>query len=437
VRALFQLIPQPFGSLVFERRTGHYLPFDREATALLIELVAQPIDRVMEKRGGCSEDVADFYERFYERGLFGLDGRFAGEVVAGYPTDERLVGPLAVHLEVTTACNLNCRHCFAGKRENSGPPLAVAELEPLFAELARLGSHRLGLTGGEPLLRHDLFEIVDSALAHGLSPCVTTNGMLLDERTAREFGRRDFLWLNVSLEGASPLTNDPIRGRGSFRRVVDNLGILSRHARFSLAFTITRSNMREVRECVVLARTVGAQSAVFRPLYPVGTAVDHPELMPTFAEYGEALRLIADMTEHEEGDSPCGQTAFSPSQREPARATIYSATGCGAGNTVCSISSTGDVSSCSFLGAGFVVGNIRERSLIDMWRDPRMRRFHAEGEPRRVDSPRFANGCRARALWLNGAADAADPWLAGGAAEPAGHATHPDCIYERELGPHT
>jgi len=414
-RSPLVLIPQPFGSLVFERRACRYLPFDAEATRLLLKLADETIDAFLANVRDPSEleQATRFYEEFYARGFFTLEGRFAGEVLSVASPGDHLAGPLAVHLKISDACNLQCRHCFAGDLEQRGRPLGLAELDSLFAQMSRMGSYRLGLTGGEPLLREDLFEIIDLALQHGLSPCVTTNGMLLDEPRAREFGRRELLWLNISLEGASPLTNDLVRGPGSFKRVMENLEVLARHTRFSLAFTVMRPNLLEIRKCAELALKLGAESVVFRPLYPVGTARLHLELMPTFAEYNAALESLADPG-WQIADQNCSVRPFSPAIRQTARSRVYWNHSCGAGNLVCSISSSGDVSPCSFLGPTFQVGNIRDRSLSDLWRDLSFEPFQKRQTKPATAPNGFTRGCRARAFWLNGSANAADPWIVEG-----------------------
>ena len=332
-RSPLVLIRQPFGSLVFERRLCRYLPFDAETTALLLNLAEETIDVVMAKTRDQSKlkQMARFYEEFYERGFFTLEGKFAGAILSIISPGKHLAGPLAVHLEISDSCNLMCRHCFAGELPRRGRPLELAELDQLFRQMSRMGSYRLGLTGGEPLLREDLFEIIDLALAHGLSPCVTTNGILLDEPTAREFGSRKLLWLNVSLEGASPRTNDPIRGQGSFDRVMQNLKVLAQYTSFSLAFTVMRLNLHEIRNCAELALKVGAESAVFRPLYPVGTARKHLDLMTTFAEYNAALESLGD-PKWQNVDQNCSMKPFSPAIRRTIRSLVYWNHGCGAGN---------------------------------------------------------------------------------------------------------
>src|SRR5262249_37835214 len=149
-------------------------------------------------------DERDAWERFidcfYQRGFFDPAGRLAADLLPIDPPADHLAGPLAVHLEIVGACNLTCIHCFAGMLPRHHHPLTLLELEHLFGDLARLGSYRLGLTGGEPLLRKDLLDLIDAATEQGLHPCLTTNGLLVTEDIARAFGQRQLVWLNVSLE---------------------------------------------------------------------------------------------------------------------------------------------------------------------------------------------------------------------------------------------
>ena len=405
------LIPQYFGSTVFDRSTSKYLPFDRETTDLLVRLQREPFDVVLAETqdDGHRNQLIRFFEDYYKLGFFTVDLKFAGSVLDVNVPSDHLVGPLALHLEIAAACNLKCTHCFAGELPRKEEPLTLKELDELFATLARLGTFRLGLTGGEPLLRRDLFEIIDLATGHGLHPCITTNGLLITEEIAREFGKRKLVWLNVSLEGATPQTNDLVRGKGTFDLVRDRLSLLSKHTRFTLAFTIMKTNLDEMRDCVELAYQVGADNAVFRPLYPVGIARHNLELMPSFAEYNDALNVLAGA----QGDKQfelCSIDPFSPHTRQEAQASIYENYGCGAGNLVCSVSLSGDVNPCSFLGPEFAAANIRNTSFEDIWHNSQgfrnIRGLSAgDGE--------FNGGCRARALVLNGSINAPDPWITG------------------------
>lgn len=383
---------------------------------MLRESIETPMPSLISSIADSSERIAyaHFYRDFYERGLFDLNGRFDGVELPIKPPTNHLAGPLAVHLEIIGACNLACSHCFAGLLPRNQNPLQVREMETLFRDLAGMGSFRLGLTGGEPLIRKDLFDILDAATDNGLHPCLTTNGLLIDDDIARELGRRDLVWLNVSLDGASAKTNDAIRGHGTFEQVLDRLKVLRRHARFTLAFTITTLNAAEVQRCARVAAEVGADNAVFRPLYPVGTATGHPDLMPEYSQYVAAL---AELNEIELGDDIHAIDPFSPQSREESRSRVVMNNGCGAANTIASISVQGDVNPCSFLGAEFNCANIRDRSFSEIWNEGHsfveMRQWSRTSNCDNCDDTRsdqFAGGCRARALVMAGDANARDPW---------------------------
>lgn len=412
IDAPFVLVPQYFGSSVFDRSKSRYYPFDEETTRLLQRAQYEPFEAILAEIDDPAkhQEALNFFFHFYDMGFFTGDHYFAGKRLNVEPAADHLTSPLAVHLEVIAACNLTCKHCFAGELPRREKQLTLREIEYVFEDMAKMGSYRLGLTGGEPLMRKDIFDIIDMATDYGLHPCLTTNALLINEDIAREFGKRKLVWLNVSLEGASAATNDLVRGTGTFNQVLDKLKLLEQYTRFTLAFTIMSTNADEVAACAKLAHDVGASTAVFRPLYPVGTAQDFlNDLMPTFEQYNNALNLLAEL-EVEPGQMDLNSIdPFSPYSRHDTQAVTYGNHGCGAGNLVCSISVSGDVNPCSFLGSGFVADNVRHRPLSEIWH--KSSKFNEiRSYPSGTDET-FNGGCRARSLVFNGSANAPDPWL--------------------------
>lgn len=400
----FVLIPQYFGSLLFDRRNSQYFPFDHQTSEIFRLLIERSPGEFFRSHQSTAdrESLIKFYQYFYSQGFFSIDGNFLGRIldVQTIPEDH-LLGPLAVHLEVTTECNLDCLHCYAGANRDTGNSLTICEMDQLFSELATMGSFRLGLTGGEPLLNPELFDIIDCAHHHGLHPCLTTNGLFITEEIAKKFGQRDLLWLNVSLEGAHSQSNDRIRGSGTFEQVLNNIKILRKHSKFALSFTITSQSGEGVEECAKLARKLGAAAAVFRPLYPVGNAGESLDLMPTYSQYSQAIQKLEKCADIIQTIDP-----FGPLLRQGSRANIGLNQSCGAGTTVASISVQGDVNPCSFLGTEFNSGNIRERPFSEIWHQGKTFRTLRNGSKR----PGFCAGCRARAHALNGSPFASDPW---------------------------
>lgn len=405
-RAPWVLIPQWFGSILFERATARYWPFDHEITDILRRAKSAPLDPSTisdARRAGLDA----FISEFYERGLFTIDLHFDGEIVDVAPAHGHLTGPLVTHLEVNAVCNLHCVHCFAGELPRKERALDLDELDALFRDLASIGALRLALSGGEPLMRRDLYELVDSAISQGIRTSITTNGTLLDEHHARELSRRDLLWLSVSLDGATRESNDAIRGNGVFDTVLERTKVLRGRVRFSLAMTVTSTNAHEGRAFGALARSVGASAAVLRPLYPTGLAARRLDLVPSFAQYRRALEELNEGASLDEGCGLAEAEPYGPSQRELDQANVVTNLGCGAGTTLAAVSSSGVVSPCSFLGAAFDGPSIRDQPFSAIWNSARaFQRFRSPSAQERFDG-----GCRARALAHSGDAFAPDPWL--------------------------
>ena len=409
------LIPQYFGSLVYNRQSCRYSAFDTETTNLLLSSKTKPVKIVInslydEER---KKAVLRFFKSYQNIGYFDNDGCFCGSYLGLTPPPDHLAGPLTIHLEVTADCNLACRHCFASESKNLNV-LSLQEFDRLFNEFSSLGSYRLGLTGGEPLVREDIFEIIDLADYHGLQPCMTTNGLLITESIAKELGKRNFIWLNVSLDGATAETNDAIRGQGTFKEVLKRIEILKNYVSFSLAFTVMKHNINEMQAFCELAYSLGADAVVFRPLYPVGNALQQQCLMPDFSDYLNALENLNQTYDSYEVEL-CSFHAWGPGTRHDRHAVVYSNFGCGAGNTSCSISSNGEVSPCSFLGNGYWAGNLRDSSFKEIWDNSAIFRGirELEGNSQCEDCDEFnicSGGCRARALYAHKSINAPDPW---------------------------
>jgi radical SAM protein with 4Fe4S-binding SPASM domain len=413
------LVPQYFGSIIYDYRTYQYMPFDREATLLFIELKEKSINEILneieEQKG--RKRIWQFFNYFYKHGFFTFHQKFAGSIQDIKTPSDHLVGPLTLHLELTDSCNLQCRHCSAGQLPRNKQMMDLEDIEGLFKSMKKIGTFRLGLTGGEPLLREDLFDIIDLAIEYGLSPCLTTNGLLLTERIAEELGQRELAWLNISLEGASSQTHDYIRGKGTFNDIIKKIAMVSKHCHFSLAFTLMKSNFHEARACARLAERVGAQAAVFRPLYPVGTANQHSELMLSFSDYLEALNDLAAM-EKELNTSYiqfCNTHPWGPQTRIESRSMVYRNFGCGAGNLVCSVSASGDISPCSYLPSTYIAGNIKDLPLERIWSKSMVFNHirSLKGNTLCDGCESYRNclgGCRARALSINKSINAPDSW---------------------------
>ena len=134
-----------------------------------------------------------------------------------------------------TLCNIECSHCFisCGPRNHAFGMMSLEQVETLLAESEALGVKEYYFTGGEPFLNRELVPILEATLRRGPAT-VLTNATLLPERTLLDLRRLDdaspySLEIRVSIDGASPATNDPIRGQGTFERAMQGVRGLVRH----------------------------------------------------------------------------------------------------------------------------------------------------------------------------------------------------------------
>lgn len=184
-----------------------------------------------------------------------------------YPGRAALVEPEGLRelwLQVNNACNLACSHCLVSSGPGGLGGLRPEELVRLVEGGCELGLERLYVTGGEPFLRRDLFDLLRHATeVRGLEAIVLTNATVWGERIRRGLSAldRERVRFQVSIDGARPETNDAIRGGGTFDRAFAGASELAGMGfDVSLTTVTTEHNLDELAEIPRLVRRVGARS---------------------------------------------------------------------------------------------------------------------------------------------------------------------------------
>jgi MoaA/NifB/PqqE/SkfB family radical SAM enzyme/SAM-dependent methyltransferase len=184
-----------------------------------------------------------------------------------YPGRQALVAPGGVRelwLQVNNACNLRCAHCLVSSGPGESAGLNLDFYWSVVERSAALGLERLYVTGGEPLLRADVYELLRRATGdRGLEAIVLTNGTAFSGAARERLRRleRKKVHFQVSLDGARAVTHERIRGPGTFERTRNGVRLLAELG-FDVAITTvaTQHNVAELPELPALARSVGARS---------------------------------------------------------------------------------------------------------------------------------------------------------------------------------
>src|SRR3989344_1908979 len=119
---------------------------------------------------------------------------------ASYHLDKPICVPTMIHFAPTLRCNLRCKYCSIWQEGNIKEELSLEEWKKFLKDLHEwLGEAHIGITGGEPLLRKDIFEMLDYMCMTGLKPSLTTNGILLTHNAIEKLSRLNIFNINVSL----------------------------------------------------------------------------------------------------------------------------------------------------------------------------------------------------------------------------------------------
>ena len=275
-----------------------------------------------------------------------------------------LDAPICLTWEITYGCNLACVHCLSSSGKRRRDELSTAEAKRLIDEWAEMKVFYINVGGGEPMSRRDFFELMDYSLARNIGVKFSTNGTLIDDAAARWIAARDYLDLQISIDGATPETNDPVRGEGSYDRARRAMDLLRKHGfRFKINATVTRPNYPEIDDLYALALSYGAELRLTR-LRPTGRGAEvWNELRPTHAQNRGLYEWLLVRRDVLTGDSFFHLSAYG----QPTEGLNM----CGAGRIVCCVDPVGEVYACPFtLAPEFKAGNVRDPGgFTAVWRD--------------------------------------------------------------------
>jgi heme b synthase len=331
--------------------------------------------------------------------------------------------------EITRSCNLNCAHCRAAAEScRYEGELSRQECFDLIDGIMDVGRPILILTGGEPLMRDDCFDIARYAVERGLRVVVGSNGTLINGEIAAQMKKVPIARLGVSIDFPIRELQDSFRGApGAFEAALAGIEyVRSCGIEVQVNSTITKLNAHHLDDLINLALNVGA--VAFHPflLVPTGRGKDLEEHALTAQEYERLLIRIYRKQGELEGrlhmkptDAPHymrvmhqqdgkTQTAH-PDQAHTASVSHGSMTsitrGCLAGTGFCFVSHIGDVQGCGYLDVS--AGNVREQSFSRIWCSSplfvRLRDYSLlKGKCGLCEYKVICGGCRARAYEATG-----------------------------------
>lgn len=344
----------------------------------------------------------------------------ASQHSAGHAPKSGDSGPRLVAWEVTRNCNLSCVHCRASA--TCGPydgELGTNAALNLVDQIAQTGSPIVILTGGEPLLRKDIFEIASHGTRKGLRMVMAPNGTLITAEIARRLAESGIQRVSISLDGASAETHDRFRGvAGAFEGALGGIRrIREAGIEFQVNTTITQMNLDQIPRIQDLAVTLGAVAHHIFLLVPTGRGKYILDAAITADQYESTLNWFYDQRSRTslQLKATCAPHYYRI-LRQRAKADGTQVTfqthgldavtrGCLGGVGFCFISHRGVVQPCGYLNLD--CGDVTRASFPHIWNHSdiflSLRDFSLlKGKCGACEYRKVCGGCRARAFEATG-----------------------------------
>jgi radical SAM protein with 4Fe4S-binding SPASM domain len=339
--------------------------------------------------------------------------------------------PKWIAWEITRRCNLRCVHCRSSSQlEVEGhPDFSLDEAKRVLDDIHSYASPVVVLSGGEPLLRPDVFDIASYGTALGLRMCLATNGSLVTADTCRLITESGIRMVSLSLDGSTAAVHDDFRNQpGAFDGVMNAIRLFNAHnIDFLVNSSFTKRNQDEAPKIHQLVKSLGATAWYLFMIVPTGRGEEiMAELIPP-DEYEAMLNWHYDMEKEEDEllvRPTCApqyyrvvlQRAKQEGEKFKRRTLKFStggSKGCLAGQLICMIDVDGNVLPCSYFP--LPAGNIRTQSFREIWEESplflEMRDFAGyKDHCGRCEYLNVCGGCRARAWAVTGDYLAGEPF---------------------------
>ena len=333
---------------------------------------------------------------------------------------------MLVSWNTTNQCNMFCDHCYREAGARLEDELNTDQAKKLIREIKKAGFHIMIFSGGEPLMRSDIYELGAYATQQGLRAVLGTNGSLITPQVASALKEAGFMAAGVSLDSLDPKKNNAFRKLNqAFELTLEGMrNLKAAGLPFQVHTTVMDWNVNELEGLTDFAVEIGAMAHHIFFLVPTGRAVNIEEEGLRVAEYEKTIARV--MEKQKQVNIEIKPTCAPQFMRvaDKKGIPVRFSRGCLAGISYCIISPRGDVQPCAYMDIR--LGNVKEKAFDEIWQEnvmlQELRATNYKGKCGVCDYKDRCGGCRARAYYYSGGDYMAeDEWCLY---QPRGHERH-------------
>lgn len=322
---------------------------------------------------------------------------------------------MIISWNTTNKCNMYCDHCYRESGEESVGELTTEQGKKLITEIKKAGFMIMIFSGGEPLMRPDIVELIAHARNEGLRPVIGSNGTLLTEELALRLKEAGAVRIGISLDSMDPVKHNQLRKyEKAYEEAVRGMEICNKVGlEFQIHTTVMKWNLPEMEALTDFAVTKGAKAHHLFFLIPTGRGLNIESDMLNEEEYEEVLNKVLEKQKNVNIEiKPTCAPQFMRIAKEKEMNMRFSK-GCIAGISYCIISPKGDVQPCAYFDLR--VGNVKDQAFDKIWKESpafqKMRTEEYSGGCGDCNYKYICGGCRARAFYnYEGDYMAEDSW---------------------------
>jgi radical SAM protein with 4Fe4S-binding SPASM domain len=325
------------------------------------------------------------------------------------PTSEKYT-PLIISWNVTRKCNLKCSHCYINastddQKNELTDELTTEQAKKLMDQIAEVSSPMLILSGGEPLMRKDIFELIRYGTQKGIKMAMGSNGALIDAEVAAKLKDAGIKTVSISLDSTIPDKHDEFRGvKGSWQKSINAIKALKESGILvQVNTTLTQDNYNEIDDIMNLSEKMGVENFHLFFLVTTGRGRKIADVSPAMYE-----RMIQENLANTNRHRLNVRHSCAPQFMRIAKGMNIDMRqwirGCIAGLYYCRIFPNGEVTPCPYLP--IKLGNVKEKAFKEIWFNSDV--FKAlrnpdtlKGKCGACEYKILCGGCRARAYGLS------------------------------------